>query len=67
MKRRERIERWANETFPSDTNMGVEYGDISAELRALWAVYDEYADAIEQLGGTLPPALDAYDRGDDGR
>ncbi len=60
MKRKDTIKGW----IEHGGVFGVRQDVVYAELRALWAVYDEYADAIEQLGGTLPPALDAYDRGD---
>jgi hypothetical protein len=39
---------------------------IIVELLALWKVKDEYAAAIEELGGTLPPALDEYHNGGEG-
>ncbi len=67
MTRRERVKQLFPAMEMGTENVGLDFAfeEIVTELRALWAVYDEYADAIEQLGGTLPPALDAYERADD--
>ncbi len=63
MTRREWAETWVK--WAEKPGGIPRYTAVAAELRALWKVVDEYAAAIEQLGGTLPPALDAYDRGND--
>lgn len=55
MTRRERVEQWADSTFPGDSHLGCKYGDISVELRALWAILDT-VNAYDK-GGTK----DGYD------
>jgi len=64
MTRRERIEAFYR-SAPRFAFKNEPFGTIAAELRALWKIHDEYAEAIERLGGTLPPALRDYEEGND--
>lgn len=61
MTRREWTETWVR--WAEKPGGIPRYAAVAAEIRALWRVYDEYAAAIEELGGTLPPALDEYHGG----
>jgi hypothetical protein len=61
MTRREQIEE-AIKGHPGMIHL-LSWDLLIAEIRALWAVEQEYSAAIELGGGTIPPALAAYREG----